>query len=98
VEAEFSRPRLRRESVVTVVGGFVLERGDVSDGPVKACLVEPGDPVQGGELKVVDPASAFVVLATGLVEPDQALGLGIVVASPTVPMLASAPASSRRSL
>jgi hypothetical protein len=83
VEAEFSRPRLRLGSVVTVVRGFVLDRGDVFDGGVKPGFVEPVDPAEGRELEVVDASpGSLESCALGLVEPDQAFGLGIVVAIP----------------
>ena len=40
--------------LVTVVGFFVLGRGDVVQRAVEADGIEPGDPGQGGELDVVD--------------------------------------------
>lgn len=96
---EFSRPRLRSGVDLTVVLGFVLDRRDVADRGVKPGLIEPVDPVQGGEFGVVDTSPrAFWFDAFGLVEPDQALSLSAVVKVPTVPIEASAPASASRSL
>jgi len=57
----------------------VLGGRHVSDRAVQPGLVEPRNPAAGGELKVVDaPERAVTADALGLVEPDQAFGLGIV--------------------
>ncbi len=65
---------------MTVEVLLVLDRWDVSEGAVEAVLVEPVHPVQGRQLEVVDAAPGSLVAdALELVEPDQALGLGVVV-------------------
>jgi len=80
VEGKFSRQRLLLGGDLAVVVLLVLDRWDVADAAVQACLVEPVHPAEGGQLEVVDPApGAFVADQLGLVEPDQALGLGVVV-------------------
>jgi len=44
-------------------------------------VVEPVDPFQGGELEVVEASpGAFVADELGLVEADDRLGQGVVVA------------------
>ncbi len=66
---------------MTVVVGFVLDGRHMADGAVEPGLVEPGDPAAGGELEVVDAAERAVAAhALGLVQPDQAFGLSVVVA------------------
>lgn len=46
---------------------------------MQAVLVEPVDPAQSGELEVVHAAPRpLVAYALCLVEPNQALGLGVV--------------------
>jgi hypothetical protein len=63
---------------VTVVLGLVLDGRDVADAAVQSVLVEPVDPVQGGEFEVVDAAPGpFVADALGLVEPDHGLSEGV---------------------
>jgi hypothetical protein len=53
---------------------------------VEAVLVEPVDPRQGGEFEVVDASPGPVAAnALELVEPDQGLGLGVVVGVPDRP-------------
>ncbi len=83
MQGVFSRQRLLLGVVLTVVLGLVLDRGDVSQGGVQPGGVEPVDPVQGGQLEVVD-AVPWTVAADefGLVEADQALGLAVVVGVP----------------
>ena len=48
---------------------------------VEPAAVEPVDPFQGGELEVLEPSpGAAVADELGLVEPDDRLGQGVVVA------------------
>ena len=48
---------------------------------VEPSAVEPVDPFQGGELEVLEPPpGAAVADELGLVEPDDRLGQGVVVA------------------
>ena len=78
MEGEFSRQRLLREVVLTVVLGLVLDRREVAQAAVQPAGVEPADPAQSGEFEVVDTAPGpFTFGALGLVEPDQAFGLGV---------------------
>jgi hypothetical protein len=63
-----------------VVLGLVLDGWNVTEGAMQAGFVEPVDPVQRGQLEVVDTApGSFVAHAFGLVEPDPALGHRVVI-------------------
>jgi len=83
VEGVLSRQRLLLGVVLAVVLGLVFDRWKVAQGGVQSGGVEPVDPVQGGQLEVVD-AVPWTVAADefGLVEADQALGLAVVVGVP----------------
>jgi hypothetical protein len=86
VEAEFSRQRLLSGVDLTVVLGLVLDGWDVLQAAVEPVVVEPVHPAERGEFEVVDAAPGpFPLGAFGLVEPDQALRLGVVVAVPDGP-------------
>ena len=62
-------------------GGFELGRRDRTNGLQEAAMVEPVDPLQGGVLDLVDaPPGAAPVDQLGLVQPDDRLGQGVVVA------------------
>lgn len=66
--------------MLTVVLGLELDRRDVVQAAVQPAGVEPVHPALGGGLEVVDaPPRSLALGALGLVEPDQAFGLGIVV-------------------
>ena len=70
---------------------------------VDASVVEPVDPFQGGELEVLEASpGAAVADELGLVEPDDRLGQGVVVAlsgqSPRDPTELTAALAARRSL
>jgi hypothetical protein len=81
VEAGKCRVVLGEGGGLTVVVILVLGRRDVADAAVQPVGVEPVDPAQGGELQVVDaPERSVVADALGLVEPDDGLGQGVVVA------------------
>ena len=81
VEGWLSRQRLLLGVVVMVVVGFEFDGWDVAGLAVESDLVEPPNPVQGGEFEVVDAApGAFMSNAFGLVEPDHRFGRGVVEA------------------
>lgn len=76
-----SREREFSGVVVTVVVLLVLDRRGVAECGVQAGGVEPPDPVECGELDVIDVAPGAVeVDALGLVEPDHGLGERVVIA------------------
>ena len=64
-----------------VVGGLELGWWEMADGLQEPAVVEPVDPLQGGVLDLIKtlpgaaPADQF-----GLVQPDDRLGQGVVVA------------------
>src|SRR5690606_30678642 len=64
-----------------VVRLLELRRGNMSDGPEEAVVVEPPDPFEGGELDILDRAPRPPAADDlGLEETDDRLGLGVVVA------------------
>lgn len=86
MEGRLPRKRLLEGVDLTVVLPFDLDRGVVVERGVQACGVEPVDPVRGRELERVDGAErAIGADALGLVEPDDALGEGVVLGVPDGP-------------
>jgi len=66
---------------LTVVQVFELGGWDASEFVEQAPVVEPVDPLQGGELEVVEaPPWSLVPDEFGLVEPVDRLGERVVVA------------------
>jgi hypothetical protein len=62
-------------------GGFELGRRDRTNGLQEPAMVEPVDPFQGGVLDLVDALpGASPADQLGLVQPDDRLGQGVVVA------------------
>ncbi len=58
---------------------LVLDRWDVPDRGVQPGLVEPVHPEKGCQLEIIDASPwSFPSDALGLVEPDHALGQGVV--------------------
>jgi hypothetical protein len=82
-----------------VVGGLELGRWDVPDGLQEPAVVEPVDPLQGGVFDLVQalpgatPTDQF-----GLLQADDRLGQGVVVAVAAGAHRVTAPASARRSV
>ena len=63
-----------------MVAILVFDRWQVVQRRMQPVPVEPVDPVHGGQLEMVDAAPGpFGADQLGLVEPDQRLGLGIVI-------------------
>jgi hypothetical protein len=64
-----------------VIGCFILGGWNVAEGTEQAVVVEPPDPLEGGELDILDPGpGAARIDELGLVEADDGLGQGVVVA------------------
>ena len=71
--------RLRVGPVVTVVGGFELGGWDVAAGAVQAAVVEPVDPLESGDLDLLDRAPWRPLPdQLGLEQPDRRLGKRVV--------------------
>jgi len=67
--------------LLSVVCGLELGRWDIADGLQEPAVVEPVDPLQGGVLDLVDALpGATPADQLGLVQPDDRLGQGVVVA------------------
>ena len=68
-------------------------------GGVQSSVVVPVDPLQGGQLDVIERSPrAPRADQLGLEQPDVGLGDGLASASPTVPTLGAAPAAASRSV
>jgi GAF domain-containing protein len=72
--------RLGEGWVLTVVDLFVFGWGEVCAGGVQSAVVEPVDPLEGGDLDLVEGApGAASVDQLGLEQPNLGLGQGVVV-------------------
>jgi hypothetical protein len=91
--------QLGRGRVAVVVGPLELVRRNVPERLQQAARVVPCDPLQRGELDVLDapPGPASVDLLR-LIEPDDGFRERVVVESPVLPTDGSMPAWARRSV
>jgi hypothetical protein len=81
------------------VGGLELCRWDVADRFQEPAVVEPVDPLQGGVLDLLEALpGAAAADQLGLVQPNDRLGQGVVVAVAAGADRGDAPASASRSV
>ena len=72
---------------LTILTGFVLGGWHVADGAAEPTVIEPVDPLEGGQFEVLEPTPwASAVHEFGLVEPVHRLRQCVVVESPRLPV------------
>ena len=84
---------------MTVEDLLLLDRCQVVAGGVQPAVVVPVDPLQRGQLDVVEPLPGPAPAdELGLEQPDVVSARALSSASPTVPTLGAAPAAANRSV